>query len=65
MLLDFLQLSMGITSSVIRESSKNILQDNIGSGGAGTPLGPTGYLLLETGDKLILEDGLGFLLLEG
>ncbi len=28
-------------------------------------ISPDGYLLLETGDKLILEDGLGNLLLEG
>jgi hypothetical protein len=27
--------------------------------------GPEGYLLLENGDKLILEDGSGNLLLEG
>ena len=32
----------------------------------GPATGPAGYLLLETGvDKLILEDGSGFLLLEG
>ena len=35
------------------------------TGGTGEEVGPAGYLLLETGDKLILEDGLGFLLLEG
>jgi hypothetical protein len=34
-------------------------------GDAGVKENPAGYILLENGDKLILEDGSGNLLLEG
>ena len=35
------------------------------TGGGAEEIGPDGYLLLEIGDKLILEDASGNLLLEG
>jgi hypothetical protein len=35
------------------------------TGGTEEIFNPAGYLLLESGDKLILEDGSGNLLLEG
>ena len=64
-MLDILLQSMGITTSILQDSSTDIIKGITGPGTAIPPFSPEGYLLLETGDKLILEDGFGFLLLEG
>ena len=59
-MLEILLQSMGITTSILQESTTDILKEGVG------PIGGdlVGCLLLETGDKLLLEDGLGCLLLE-
>ena len=61
-MLDILLQSMGITTSILQESTTDILKEGVGPAGGGPAVG---CLLLETGDKLLLEDGLGCLLLEG
>lgn len=54
---------MSIVKDIVQDIVQPIVQPII-PGGGGTPSGPSGFFLLETGDKLILEAG-DFLLLEG
>lgn len=56
---------MILQESILSQATGTLLSPVVGEDTTETQ-SPSGYVLLETGlDKLILEDGLGFLLLEG
>ena len=56
---------MAITRPLSKEKTSPIVLGGIVDLDDDDVVSPSGYLLLETGDKLVLEDASGNLLLEG
>ncbi len=58
-------VNFGVVTSTVLSVTQAVPQRITAGYGGVSEVGPAGFILLESGDKLVLEDGSGDVLLEG